>query len=291
MFKRISTTALVFVLMLQLTGCSAFLDSLASQAITRFLDSVLSELIISEGELDLNIYSDRRYDMSEVLDQQKELYKMMFGGVMYELHDPEIFDGRDGGKCKVTFRNVPDPSAIDIKKGTLNDYKAALRKTDEIKVNVVFNVVRDENGDWIFADLDNFYKAFLEPFGQFCFLDDDNNPVNITKEYAESLVVGNAWYDPDMGNPMKDAYILEPVTLINVFYFGQPVTMELTAKLFRDGKEVREMTVKVECDTTAMFDFYAGGGENAGTMQAGKYNVELYYDGEKIAESDVLTVK
>ena len=159
------------------------MDSLASKGITRFLDTVLSELIRSDGKLDLNIYSKRRYDISGVLDQQKELYQMMFSGVMYELHDPEVFNSRDEGKCKVTFRNVPDLSAVTLKKGTLNDYKSALRKTDETKVNVVFDLVRDDNGDWVFADLDEFYNEFLVPLGQFCFLDDDNNPINITKEY------------------------------------------------------------------------------------------------------------
>ncbi len=291
MLNKISTTALILVLMLQLAGCGSFLDSLASQGITRFLDTVLGELIQSGGKADLNSYSDRRYDMSNVLDQQKELYQMMFNGVMFEIHEPDVYNNRDEGKCKVTFRNVPDVASTGLEKGTLDDYKAALRKSDKTRVNVVFNVVRDSDGDWIFADLDDFYREFLEPFGQFCFLDEDNNPLNITAEYVRSVVVDSVWYDPEMGNPLEGLFIKEPVTLINVFYFEQPVTLELTAKLFRDNREIREMEVKVDNGTTAMFDFYGGGGENAGTMQPGKYHVELYYDGEKIEGSDVLTVK
>ena len=94
-----------------------------------------------------------------------------------------------------------------------------------------------------------------------------------------------------MGNPLKELYIFEPATLINVFYFEKPVTLELTAKLFRDGTDISSKHIKVEGSSTAEFDFYSGGGDNAAAVKTGKYHVELYFDGEKISESDVLTVK
>lgn len=291
MIRKISATLLVFVMMLQFTGCGTFLDSLASQGITRFIDQVMDELIRSEGKLDLNIYSDRQYNMTDVLDERRELYEMMFSGVMYETGEPKVSADRNEGKCKVTFRNVPDLSSISLKQGTLNDYKAELRKAEETKVNVTFNVIRDEYGDWMFADLDDFFRRFLEPSEGFCFMDDDDRPINITADYVKSSVVDSVWYDPLMGNPMTESYLLSPVTLINVIYFDQPVDLTLTARLMKDNTEVREIVTDVISDTAVMFDFYSGGGENAAVVKPGRYHVELYYEGEKVYESGNLIVK
>lgn len=117
-----------------------------------------------------------------------------------------------------------------------------------------------------------------------------------TTEPAYSFVkescVYSVWYDVSTDNPADYDWIAseKAYALKGVFYFSSPLRTVFEARLLKGDEVILTRNVNMYDNVTAEADFSAGL-EGLGTFEPGDYTVELYFDGELVAKTDIMRVK
>ena len=117
-----------------------------------------------------------------------------------------------------------------------------------------------------------------------------------TTELAYSFVkescVYSVWYDVSTDNPADYDWIAseKAYALKGVFYFSSPLRTVFEARLLKGDEVILTRNVNMYDNVTAEADFSAGL-EGLGTFEPGDYTVELYFDGELVAKTDIMRVK
>lgn len=108
----------------------------------------------------------------------------------------------------------------------------------------------------------------------------------------KELYVYSVWYDAILDNPADyesidsdDAFALK-----GVFYFSSPLSIDLEAKLYKDGKVLLKRKLKLRENVTAEADFSAGL-EGLGKFDSGEYYIELIYDGQVVGTTPNMRVR
>ena len=108
----------------------------------------------------------------------------------------------------------------------------------------------------------------------------------------KELYVYSVWYDAVIDNPADyesidsdDAFALK-----GVFYFSSPLSIDLDAKLYKDGKVLLKRKLKLRENVTAEADFSAGL-EGFGKFDSGEYYIELIYNGQVVGTTPNMRVR
>ena len=130
----------------------------------------------------------------------------------------------------------------------------------------------------------------LEPTGSYT--SDTAETTELTVNFVKSSYVYSVWYDVTSDNPADYSSIAseKAFALKGVFYFSSPLTGTFEARILKDDEVVLTRNVNMYDNVTAEADFSAGL-EGLGTFEPGDYTVELYYNGEFIANTGVMRVK
>lgn len=145
------------------------------------------------------------------------------------------------------------------------------------------------NNSSVVVDTEETFESF-EPTGSFT--TDTSETTELTINYVRSFFVYSVWYDVTTDNPADYSSIAseKAFALKGVFYFSKPLTVVLEARILKDDEVVLTRNVNMYDNVTAEADFSAGL-EGLGTFEPGDYTVELYYNGELVAQTDVMRVK
>ena len=110
--------------------------------------------------------------------------------------------------------------------------------------------------------------------------------------YIKEHFVYSVWYDATSDNPADYDMIAseKAFALKGVFYFSVPLTTVFEARILKDGEVVLTRNVNMYDNVTAEADFSAGL-EGLGTFEPGDYTVELYFNGELVAKTDIMRVR
>ena len=284
---------LIFVsvmMMISLPGCGTLLDTRAVNRIEYFVEDSLYEFFDSRCTYDLNELCEDRYDTSEILDEQMELFRYAMSNGDFEIIDTTVKSNRQSGKCVVEFKSIPKVEDLITEAGSVDEYKEAIDMLDTVKIKISLKVVQDDQEQWRFANLDEFYDTFLKPYGKLRFIEEKVEPVNVDDGFFDSVYVDNVWYDPLLGNPLKGDSTGTQPALVNAIYFNKPVSMEVTAKLYKDDREIASKDYHVVDSVRLKLDFDAVTDANMNEFGRGSYRIELYSGDSKLAETTVLKV-
>ena len=110
--------------------------------------------------------------------------------------------------------------------------------------------------------------------------------------YIKEHFVYSVWYDATSDNPADyDSIASEKAfALKGVFYFSVPLKTVFEARILKGDEVVLTRNVNMYDNVTAEADFSAGL-EGLGTFEPGDYTVELYFNGELVARTDIMRVK
>lgn len=109
--------------------------------------------------------------------------------------------------------------------------------------------------------------------------------------YVKDHFVYSVWYDATSDNPAdyKSIASEKAFALKGVFYFSEPLTTVFEARILNGDEVVLTRNVNMYDNVTAEADFSAGL-EGLGTFEPGNYTVELYFNGELVAKTDIMRV-
>ena len=130
----------------------------------------------------------------------------------------------------------------------------------------------------------------MQPTGTYII--ETTEPVEVDVEYVRDAYLISTWYDVVDDNPVdyeninsEDAFALK-----GVFYFNTPITCVFEAYLYKEDTVIMTRNVVMNNNVTAEADFSAGL-EGLGTFEPGEYYIELYLNGESIADTTVMKVR
>ena len=292
MIKRITALILTVCLLLSVSGCGFIMDQIETSKIETMVQESLGEYFDSKGSFDLNSKAKKKYDLSDLADEQKALGSYFLSKCSgFEIKDTKVNDGRKSAQCTVEFFKVPDLSSLDLFIATSDEYEDEIDSLKKKTVKISFKLVKNKNDEWIYSDLNKFFDTFAAPLKELCILDDEGNPLNITAAYIDAFYQESVWYDPLMGNPAEGDTLVSPVALVNYFYFKQPMVLTLTAVLMKDGDEVSRIEVNVNNSVVAKCDFDAGLTLGSSSFEAGSYTIAIMSGDITIAESAAVRVR
>ncbi len=289
--RHLTVIILLIVCAAAIAGCGFILDGIGEGDAEYFVTSTLDDFFASGCSTDLNSSCDKRYDLSDITDEQMELFRYSLRKVSYEVVNTRIKEGRDTAACVVEFTGIPRALDLDKTPVTVEEYKKAIDGLKRTRERITFRLVKDEYDSWMFSDLNDFYDSLLRPYDGLEYLNDKGVPSHISDDYLKPYIVDNMWYDPLLGNPVKDLSLNKPSALINVFCFSQKMTVDITAKLYRGTAEIAAMDVALNDDIMVKFDFDAKVYMQNEYFRDGRYHVELYSGDVKLAESSEITVR
>ena len=109
---------------------------------------------------------------------------------------------------------------------------------------------------------------------------------------VKDALVYSVWYDAVDDNPVdySDISSEDAFALKGVFYFNTPLTCSFVANLCKDNEILFTKTVTLKNNVTAEADFSAGL-EGLGTFEPGDYYVELFFEGEFVSSTSIMTVR
>ena len=130
----------------------------------------------------------------------------------------------------------------------------------------------------------------LEPTGSYT--SSTAETIELDYSYVKEHYVYSVWYDAMSDNPAEyDSIASEKAfALKGVFYFSEPLTTVFEAKILKGDEVVLTRNVNMYDNVTAEADFSAGL-EGLGTFEPGDYTVELYFNGELVAKTDIMRVR
>ena len=115
--------------------------------------------------------------------------------------------------------------------------------------------------------------------------------IELDLSYVKEHYIYSVWYDATLDNPADyDSIASEKAfALKGVFYFSVPLTTVFEARILKGSEVVLTRNVNMYDNVTAEADFSAGL-EGLGTFEPGDYTVELYFNGELVAKTDIMRV-
>ncbi len=252
------------------TGCSDFLEGIASGKAISSLDSVLADFISDPTSF---------VDVSALDENQLELALDSFSDVTYTIdEDVHMNKSRDKVTIDVTFENV---RILDnIPAGTEDEVAAFIDDADTDNVEVTYTLKRNES-KWEVIDSPDYYAIFFEAYSHIAYIDENGMPTTFNQEFFDECVVAGVFYDPVMGNPLERPSISAPVAIQFVVYFDRLIYLPFTAELVKNGNVVQTIDVIVDAHSVANCDF------SGQTYQPGTYTVNVYYDGGIVASEDI----
>lgn len=284
--KKFVSLTLVFVIMASFTGCSDFLNEIATEKVTDYMEDVLADFA-NDPIATVEENSLEEVEFTELTDEQREVCLENLSSVDTVLKKISVSEDRTSATVTVTFKKVMDFYDDTDLIGTEDEIREYFDDCATTDVPMTFKLERQEDG-WRIEDMSEIDEVFFQSYADICFLDEQGFPINVTLGYVNSILVGSYWYDPIEGNPTSTTTMLTVYYLQNVFYFNHPMTMTFEAELRCDGEVVMSREVVVNNQVIAKCDFE---NENGSTFAPGTYTIALLYNGEVIAESDELVVR
>lgn len=152
-----------------------------------------------------------------------------------------------------------------------------------------YNSIEEEEstGD---TDIPNETYISLPPTGSYT--SSTAETIELDNAYLKEHFVYSVWYDATSDNPAEyDSIASEKAfALKGVFYFSVPLTTVFEARILKGDEVVLTRNVNMYDNVTAEADFSAGL-EGLGTFEPGDYTVELYFNGELVAKTDIMRVR
>ena len=283
-----------------LTSCSSLFNAVDSLNCRTLADTMIEDYFASPKDFNWGKVCEEGYTPDKLDKDQADLLRYVAGKVKYSYVDTVTNDTGLLAKVTYKFSNVPDVRSLDIDEGTVSRFKNEIKSLDTIDLEVTFQCIYQYD-EWRFHSLSKFGKYFIHPFCDLKITEGEGtDPTTASTEPSESDSAGHkeikdkylasVWYGVETGNPLDDHTVSDAYAVQNVFYFKAPVTGPFEAVMLDDtGKEILRNEIQAIDQVTIVCDFSAGL-QGWGTFTPGRYCVELYYDGQKIAVSDYLTV-
>ena len=289
------TGALIFGGYLLMINMDGIMRPLTERKIERYVDESMTDFLNSPDDT-VTASSVKKVKTGVLDDEQIKLMKESISGVTYEIKVIELADDGQSAKVKVVLHNVKDTDLDDLAVGKYKDLKSQLKKAGSGKRTFKLSLIK-EDGEWTFKDLNPLYSAIVLPYGKFCFLDDNGEPLEKNEEYfkwfirnnVEPVFVDAYWYDPVLGNPLTDDYLSSPSALTAAFYFSEPVDMTFTAELVKDDASIasKEISTGGRVLTTVTFEEDEAGG----SLRSGYYRIILKVEDAEAAKTSRITVR
>ena len=281
--KRGIAALLIVVMLLNITGCSDFLEKMAVKKVTEYTTDVFDG-IRKNPEKTIDQISVTVVSYPEVTDEQRDAVDDVISSLDYEIDKIKLNDKRTKGTVTVALNLIPVFEDDLFIYGTVDEVNEQL---DDMKkdVTVDLSIKKKDDKTWVFTDLSELVDLLMTPYQDICYLGEDGNPINITSGYIDMVYVDSAWYDPLMNNPMNTNRIQGTDYLKVVFYFNRPMNMDLTFEVLYNGTSSQTEEIVLNNDITADCHINAEQG-----FESGSYQFILYYGDTVIAESETLTV-
>ena len=279
--RKSLATVLITVMLFNITGCSDFLKKIATQKVEDYVVTAINGFFEHPVDV-ITSNSKEEVIIPELTEQQEQMALNVIAGSAYEISKIKINDKRDKAVVTLNFENC-----------AYFEEEFPIGKVDELEdmlvyhdVDIDLTVLRTEDHQWIFEDLNKLSEIFFNPFESPCILDEDGNPYNINEAYINLVYVDNYWFDPLMDNPIAGSSLRNTDYLKCVIYFNRPMNITCTAELLCNGDVVATYEVNIDGHVTADCHFTA----ESGNFSAGTYSVVLSYNGQELVTSSSLTV-
>ncbi|MCQ2516204.1 MAG: hypothetical protein MJ094_05010 [Saccharofermentans sp.] len=269
-FKKSLSIVMTVAVIFTATGCSDFLEGIASRKAIDALDSTLADFISDPASV---------VNVDDLDDNQLAIALDGFSDVTYSIdEDVKMNSSRDKVTVDVTFENVRVLNDIPV--GTEEEVAEYIENASTNDVEVSYTLKRNES-KWEVVDEPDYYSIFFEPYSRIAYIDENGMPTAFNQEFFDECVVAAVYYDPVMGNPLDRASISSPVAIQMVVYFDRLMYLPFTAELVKNGSVVQTIDVIVDNQSIANCDF------SGQAYTPGTYTVNVYFDGGIVASEDI----
>lgn len=268
--KKLISIVMSVAVIFTATGCSDFLEGIASRKAIDALDSAIADFMADPTSY---------VDVSGLDENQLEIALDCFSDVTYTIdEDVKMNKSRDKVTIDVTFENVRVLDSIPA--GTEEEVADYIDDADTDDVEVSYVLKRNES-KWEIVEEPELYDIFFEPYSHIAYIDENGMPTRFNQDFFDECVVAGVYYDPVMGNPLDRPSISSPVAVQFVVYFDRLIYLPFTAELVKNGDVVQTIDVIVDAHSVANCDF------SGQTYLPGTYTVNVYYDGGLVASEDL----
>ena len=312
MIRKLSVALICGCVLFAQTGCSSMFENMASESASDTVESFVDDFLDSPDDFDYKEYFEKNPKF-KVTDEQLDVLTFAIKKVKYEVISSTVDNDREKAKVVLKFTHVYDIDSLEQTSGTTDSLIFDIGELDKVSKKVTFKLVRDDDENWVISDMDDFDELLMSPYEELDVYSGvepsetsstepssssnpsgGNNPGSGSATDYNSVCqayIYTVWFDVNMDSPLatnsvssEDAFAVK-----NVFYFNEPVYCTLKAELSHNGQVLLSNDIVMEGEVTCECDFSAGL-NNMTNFEAGDYKVTLYYDGQVVAEPDVMTV-
>ena len=304
---KAAVIAVCFVMLFAQTGCLSSLikyidESDAEDLVTEFVDAFLED----PAGCKYSKYCSEDPEF-ELTDEQSEIFFELTSDVKCKIKKTTINSSGTKADVYVQLSGVIDINELKTISGTVETLLDAADEIDQDSYEVRFSLKRNKKDDWVISDMEDFEDLLMNPYADLKINDgtepDPTDPLTVTPNIGSDVAsdpdlvmnayVYSVWYDVEMDFPLTTETIPseKAYAITSVFYFSTPINGTFNAVLLgSDGKAVMSDDFHVNNEVTVSCDFSAG---MAGwvNFNPDDYHVELYYDGNLVATSEVVTVE
>lgn len=283
-FKKGIASLLIMMMLVNISGCSEFLMKRAVEKATEYVEGVFEDLK-KDPEKTITKNSQTEVEFPELTAEQGDVVDELFSSLSFDIDEVKLNEKRTKGTVTIALDLIPVFEEDTFIVGTADEVNDQI---DDLKQDIVldFDIKLDKNKNWVFADLSELAGLLMDPYQEICFLNEDGNPINITKGYIDMVYVDSAWFDPLMNNPLSENRLSGTDYLKVGFYFNRPMTIDFTFDVLYNGEVSQTLEISLEEEIIA--DCHL---ESEQGFEAGSYQIILYYGDTVVAESEELTVR
>lgn len=298
--KKSIITILLFICVVAISSCSAYMDDYIMRNVTNYAQNVIEELN-NDFYLGIKKNSKSIADYPELTDEQNILFEMALDSINIKFNSAKVNSNRKKANCEVEISYIDfSEIARENPNGTFEFYKEQIAKastsTSTIKLTILLN-----SREYIFQDLTILSDIIEAGFRDIEFLDENGMPLDLDYEFIESMYVGSCWLESFRSNPLTElctdfiggnnsSCMENPDTLRVEFYFNAPISVDLTVDLCKDDEVIASYDVYLDKEIILMADFskYDIGGED---FTPGNYQIGINYNGYRLIASESIRVE
>ncbi len=295
------TLTLSAVLLLNISGCSEFMDYYAMNKLTDFTNDAVED-INSDIVQGIIHYSDTEIEIPDLNDEQQELLDYAMEKAEISVESLNIHDGRKQAACKAILSYVDFASIVDtLPSAEAEEYKAEIDNSD-IRHRTVRLLIDIDKGDFTFKDLNDVSEVLFNGYKKAIMLDENKMPLYFDMSYLSSVYVGSCWLDDFRSNPISQlcssmsgdgdgsCTVDSSYALRAEFYFNQLLCTEIIVELYKDDELYLSYDSELNNQSTVIADFSSfDNGNNA--FERGNYYIIIRIDDSTEIKSNTCSVR
>ncbi|MCQ2482123.1 MAG: hypothetical protein MJ153_01375 [Clostridia bacterium] len=289
------------ILLLNISGCSEFMDYYAMNKLTDFTDYAIEDMNTDIVQGLIN-YSKAEIEIPELHDEQQELFDYAMDKAEISVESLNIHDGRKQAACKAIVSYVDFASIVDtLPSAEAEEYKAEIDNSDFRHRTVRLLIEFDRDGLY-FKDLSDIAEVLFRGYEEALLTDENGMPLYFDSNYLTSIYVGSCWLDDFRSNPVSElcssmegggegsCTVESSDTLRAEFYFSQLINADISVELYKDDELYLSYVSELKKQSTVLADFSSFDNGNK-SFDSGNYYIIIRVNDSIEIKSNICSVR